>query len=86
MHSESLDVRCFCKRTPLLAVCGKDTISGQPYVHIKTWRQQRILAEVVVESGVARIRCRECLRWHCIRIRTSTLDTSVESLPETIEL
>lgn len=83
---DELEVRCFCNRTPLLAVCGRDTSTKQPYVHVKAWRQRRIFAEVVIESGVARIRCRECLRWHKIVIRRTTVDATVERLPETIAL
>lgn len=80
------EIRCFCNRSPLLAVCGVDSITRQPFVHIKAYRQNRIFAEVVITSGTARIRCRECLRWHKVTIRVETVDTVVERLPESIAI
>lgn len=80
------EVRCFCQRKPLLAVCGRDSKSGEPFVHIKTWKQQRLYAEVVVTSGVVRIHCRECLRWHTIRIVRLKVDVRPEELPESIKV
>jgi hypothetical protein len=67
-RSNELEIRCFCSRHPLLAVAGRDR-HGEPYVHLKVFRQQRIFAEMVATSGVIRLRCRECLRWHTVRIR-----------------
>lgn len=82
----SQEVRCFCQREPLLAVCGRDTRSGQPFVHVKTWKQRRLYTEVVVTSGEVRIRCRECFRWHTIRIVHLKVDITPEDLPETIQV
>lgn len=84
--NEDIEVRCFCNRSPLLAVCGRDSASLEPFVHIKAYKQNRIFAEVVITSGVANIRCRECLRWHRIVIKKTSVDTSVARLPETISL
>lgn len=61
------ELRCFCRTEPLLAVYGVDE-SGQLYVHVKIWKQSRIYGEIIVTGGVVKLRCRECLRWHKIRI------------------
>lgn len=61
------DLRCFCRTEPLLAVYGIDEHS-QLYVHVKIYKQSRIFGEVIVTGGVVRLRCRECLRWHKVRI------------------
>lgn len=81
-----LEVRCFCRRTPLLAVCGRDSGSGQPFVHVKAFKQNRIFAEVVITSGTAHIRCRECMRFHKVTIKHVGVTTKPERLPETIAL
>lgn len=61
-------VRCFCVDHPLLAMCGRDEASGEPWVHVKTWKRGRLYAEVVATAGDVKIRCRDCLRWHTVRI------------------
>jgi hypothetical protein len=61
------DLRCFCRTEPLLAVYGIDE-HGQLYVHVKIYKQSRVFGEVIVTGGVVRLRCRECLRWHKVRI------------------
>lgn len=83
---EPLEVRCFCSRRPLIAVCGRDSRSGEGFVHIKTWKGQRLYAEVVVTSGTAHIRCRECLRWHRIRIVRDQVQIEEHKLPESIAI
>lgn len=60
-------LQCFCARKPLLAVYGVDH-EGQLFIHIKIWKQDRIYGEIVCTGGVTKIRCRECLRWHRIRV------------------
>ena len=84
--SKRLEVRCFCKREPLLAVCGRDTKSGELFVHIKSVKNQRISTEVVVTSGTVRVRCKECLRWHKIRIMPVSIDHKPEELPTTMNI
>lgn len=84
MKSEQaeLELRCFCHRKPLLGVAGRGT-DGKGYVHIKTWKGNRLYAEVVIVAGTAMVRCRECLRWHRFRIRTEVQAAPAE-LPESI--
>lgn len=84
MHDDGLELRCFCQGTPLLALCGRDTKSGEPFVHIKTWKGSRLYVEVIIESGKARIRCRKCFRFHTVRIVRGTVDMKVERLPDSI--
>lgn len=83
---ESLELRCFCSGTPLLAICGRNTKTHQPFVHIKTWKSQKLIAEVIIESGKARIRCRKCLRFHTVTIRTDDVNMKPEQLPDSLVL
>lgn len=62
-----LEIRCFCAHRPLLAKCGTDE-HGEPWIHVKVWKGQRLYTEIVATSGVVKIRCRECLRWQRIHI------------------
>lgn len=80
------ELRCYCRRKPLLALCGRDSESGEPFVHVKVFKQDRIYAEVVATSGEVRIRCRECLRWFTVKIKTPKLSISEEDLPESVDL
>ena len=48
---------------------GRDT-NNKPYVHIKVYKRAQIYGEVVVSEGVVRLLCRECYRWHRVRIIT----------------
>ncbi len=79
------DLRCFCRKKPLLARYGRDR-KGALYVHVKIYKQDRVFGEILLEGGgTARIRCRDCLRWHTIRIRQpQAVDFSPEELPESI--
>lgn len=86
MPSSNLEVRCFCARKPLIAVCGRDSKTGQPFIHIKSARKDRINAEVVITEGTARIRCRSCLRWHKIRIKLVDIEHKPEELPPTLKI
>lgn len=61
------ELRCFCKLEPLLAVYGVNE-QGKLYVHVKIYKQRRIYGEVLVEGGIVRLRCRECFRWHNVKI------------------
>lgn len=61
------EVRCpFCSRSPLLAVCGRDE-KGNPFVHVRIYKQKRIFGNVVATGGPVHLQCRECFRW--LRIR-----------------
>jgi hypothetical protein len=81
-----LAIRCFCAREPLLAQAGRDTRTGDPFLHVKTWKGDRLYVELVVTSGVVRLRCRECLRWHTVRIVKGDMKVKPEPIPDTIEL
>mgnify|MGYP001507297685 CR=1 FL=1 len=54
--------RCTCSRKPLLAYYGLDE-DGDPYVHTKIYKQDRLYGEWFMQGGVAKIKCRECFRW-----------------------
>lgn len=62
------ELRCFCSRSPLLAVYGTDK-EGIPYVHVKIYKQGRIYGETFHRGGTVEIRCRECIRWHRIFVQ-----------------
>lgn len=47
---------------------GRDKV-GRPYVHIRVFKQHRVYGEFIVYGGEAKIKCRECLRWHTIVFR-----------------
>jgi hypothetical protein len=66
-----LEARCSCHRRPLLAVCGRGT-DGRAFIHVKAWKAQRLLTEVIITDGEARIRCRDCERWTKIKIVYTT--------------
>lgn len=68
MSDQGIQLRCDCAKQPLLAVCGRDKQTGEPWVHVKSWKGQRLYTEIVVLSGVVRMRCRECSRWMTLRI------------------
>lgn len=65
----SNELRCFCSRTPLLALYGLDK-DDKLYIHIKVWKNRRVFGEILVTEGKIQLRCRDCLRWHTIVIRT----------------
>lgn len=46
-----------------------DTVSGEPVVHIKSWKGQKLYTEVLIISGVVKLKCRECSRWNTVRIK-----------------
>jgi len=86
MAADPLEIRCFCDRQPILALAGRDSATGEPFVHVKAHRQGRIQAEVIITSGSARIHCRSCLRWHTVRIKRTGVEARQERLPETLVL
>lgn len=61
------ELRCICSRRPLLAFYGADS-DGQPYLHMKTYRQRQTQSESIHTGGTASIRCRYCYRWTKIRL------------------
>lgn len=75
------ELRCFCSTEPLLATYGVDS-RGVLFVHVKIYKQGRIFGELVVESGLVKIRCRNCLRWHRVRIRRRQAWLSEDQAPE----
>ena len=79
------ELRCFCSRHPLLATYGIDKV-GRLYVHVKIWKAKRVFGELVIEGGLVKMRCRECLRWHQIHItqNRATLRENDTELPEAI--
>ena len=76
------ELRCFCRTEPLLATYGIDS-GGTLFVHVKIWKAKRIFGELIIEGGVVKIRCRNCLRWHVIRIAggKASLEETQEELP-----
>jgi hypothetical protein len=76
------ELRCFCARNPLLATYGIDK-RGNLFIHVKIWKSDRIFGELVIEVGIVKIRCRNCLRWHVVRIvgRKATLEETHDELP-----
>ena len=60
-------LRCFCAHRPILAMQGLDA-KGKPFVHIKVYKAQRVYGEMIFTFGEMRIKCRECYRWHTIKI------------------
>jgi hypothetical protein len=79
------EIRCFCRRKPLLATYGIDK-HGTLFVHVKIYKANRIFGELVIEGGVVKIRCRECLRFHTIRVtgRLATLEETDQELPVSV--
>lgn len=61
------ELRCFCNTQPLLATYGIDK-HDKLFVHVKIYKARRIFGELVIEGGLVKIRCRNCLRWHTIRV------------------
>lgn len=76
------ELRCFCRRKPLLATYGLDS-KGKLFVHVKIWKQHRIFGEIVVEGGTVKLHCRECLRWHTVVISSERAVLSETKPPET---
>lgn len=72
------ELRCFCSRSPLLAVYGIDK-DGRLFIHVKIFKQRRIYGELLFKGGEVSLKCRECYRWYRIFIRDGS------SLPQLIE-
>jgi hypothetical protein len=82
MPRREKELRCFCGGEPLLATYGIDKL-GKLFIHVKIWKARRIFGELVIEVGIVKIRCRNCLRWHVVNItgRRATLQETREELP-----
>lgn len=81
----NINLRCFCAKKPLLGVCGRDRLTGAPFVHVKVFKQGKVFGEMVAFEGTVHLRCRECQRWHKIRIRKANVDFSPEELPISLD-
>jgi hypothetical protein len=79
------ELRCMCARKPLLGKYGKDS-KGNLYVHVKIFKQKRIYGEIVFTHGVVRLRCRECFRWHTVRIRQPKESVSFTEEPLPVDI
>jgi len=84
MSRREKELRCFCSREPLLATYGIDS-GGNLFLHVKIWKARRIFGELVIEGGLVKIRCRDCLRWHKIRViqDRAVLQETEQNLPVT---
>jgi len=82
MPRREKELRCFCRSEPLLATYGVDG-RGKLFVHVKIWKAKRIFGELVIEGGLVKIRCRNCLRWHTVRVNQNhaTLQETEMQLP-----
>lgn len=78
------ELRCFCRRQPLLAVFGIDD-NSRVYIHIKVYKNRRIFGEVFVTRGDAKIRCRECLRWYTVEISNSSAKLVESTVPHSVD-
>jgi len=82
--SSPLEIRCTCSRSPLLAVAGSS--DEGPFIHVKAYKQQKIITELVVTSGIVRLRCRNCNRWLTLNVKTEKVTARNEPLPPSITL
>lgn len=78
------ELRCFCRRQPLLALYGLDE-KGGVYVHIKVYKNRRLYGEILVTRGDVKIHCRECLRWHTVIIGSNAARLIETTQPKLIE-
>lgn len=85
MPRREKELRCFCRMEPLLATYGIDS-KGKLFVHVKIWKQRRIFGELVIEGGIVKIRCRDCLRWHTVNVigDRASLQETQEELPAVV--
>lgn len=81
MARREKELRCFCSTKPLLATYGIDE-KNKLFLHVKIYKQRRIYGEMVYEGGVAKLRCRNCLRWHRVIFRDNSALLSETSSPD----
>ncbi len=84
MAGGKLELRCTCRRKPLLAVAGRDERTAEAFIHIRTIKNKEIHTDVVITSGSVRIHCRECLHWQTFTIRRTKVDVQAEELPSSV--
>ncbi len=64
------ELRCYCVHKPLLSTYGI-TADGEPYMHVRVYKQNRIYADVMIEGEAdVKLTCRDCFRIHKIKILT----------------
>lgn len=69
------DLRCICSHRTLLAKVARDPETGAPCLHVKALKKgQRAPLEMLLLSGTAKIRCRDCLRWFRISVRREKIE------------
>lgn len=64
------DLRCSCRRRPLLAIYGVDG-RGCLYIELKVYKQSTVFGWMVVtlRDGEVKLFCRECHRWYVVTVR-----------------
>lgn len=80
------EVRCFCSRSPLLAVYGVNK-NAEPFIHVKVWKQKRLYTELAVtgKSAKVSIKCRDCYRWYNIFITDSMVRSVMQEVPVEVQ-
>lgn len=80
------DLRCLCKKQPLLAVYGIDE-KGQLYIHQKIFKQGRVFGESFFYGGTVTLLCRECYRWNrVVMVNPQRAALSPTEMPEALRL
>ena len=85
MSESDVQIRCICAVHPILAI-ARVSSTGTRFVHIRIYKQKKIYGEIVVESGLVRIRCRSCGRWYSLHVRHDSHEAIAERLPGSIKL
>jgi len=80
------DLRCSCRRRPLLALYGVDP-RGRLYIEMKVYKQQQVYGHMLVtlRSGEVKLFCRECHRWYTVTVTeeaTAILEEISSPAPE----
>jgi len=80
------DLRCFCRRRPLLALYGVDARESL-YVEVKVYKQRIIFGHVIMKlrDGEVKLFCRECHRWYIVTVvadSTAELKEVENPIPE----
>lgn len=80
------DLRCSCRRRPLLALYGMDG-RGKLYIEIKVYKQRLVFGHVIVtlNDGAVKLFCRECHRWYVVTVvadATAVLQEIISPVPE----
>jgi hypothetical protein len=67
------DLRCSCRRRPLLALYGVDA-RGRLYIEMKVYKQHQVYGHMVatLRSGEVKLFCRECHRWYTVTVTEET--------------